>query len=247
MTILLTPSSQRKKTQSISFRKPKTFADIVGSIEPQYGRLSCKSHKRQIDQKILNRNHKPLYYGTITPVYANDPVDYFRVVPTDIADPEFENLLFNELFDIPCIRSVVSTSDLNGYIPESCEVIEMNNSSLHPSRIFMSQLSNSCQTVGKKPQCSVTQDKVLELQGNKENIGSSEKAIQVILNGLRKSIQFSGLSSCKKQSMLKLLVDLGVVLSADGNVKACHLSQNPIDKVVRSLRVEHSIENFGFL
>ena len=175
---------------------------------------------------------------------------YFQVVPSDTNKEEFESLLFNELFDMPCVKSVVSSCDLNGMISESCEFIEMNNSSIHPSRIFRSQLSNSCAASINKDMGLISRSKGIDKFDNKENMKNDDTVIQNMLTHLKHRIQFSGFNSSKKQAMLKLVIDLNTVLNSEAESKSYVYFGKPLDGLPENMRVDgpfKGTQNFKYL
>lgn len=237
-----TPSSHKKKTQSLCLRQPRTFADIKVSIDPNLSRSSWRPNKGMFDPRFTKRKPKPIYFTGTIRANARDPIEYFRTVPDGMAGPDLEALLFDELFEMPVVRSVVSSCDLNAVISESCEFIEMNNSSIHPSRIFRSGLSNSCVTGSKKEAMAVSRDCGREPFDNKENENSDEKAISTLITQLRKRVQFSGLTSCKKQSMLKTIAELDAQLGFDRVNAGIRQSMTPSCSLVHGFKASDSLE-----
>ena len=241
--LIPTPSSHKKKTPSIGFKQPKTFADIITSIDPINIKISCRPSSRPNERFFSKKRTKPLFYNNKENKKMRNPVKYFRIVPRNVQPNELEKTLYEELFDMPCIKSVASSVDLNGMISESYEFIEMNNSSIHPSRIFISQLSNSCATTNRKEQGMKTKDIQDENCNNKENIQNDVRGIEATLHKLKQQIQFSSFNSTKKQSLLKLIIEMNSVLHTKTDYKSYISFVKPLTEVDTNAKKAHPHSN----
>ena len=242
---LLNTTTTKKPRQSQARKRLKTFADIKNCIDsPAHQSLFKSNRVTIIDRKMAKDHKKSCYHNPRDFKEEKDPVNYFQCYSKEIPSDVLETYLYDELFSLPCIKSVTSQSEPNIVISESYEFVEMNNNSIHVSRVFRSQMTNSFKTSINREDMINSKIKPVETQDNKENFRSDEHRILTLIKALKKNVQFSGLDTSKKHIMFKGLTGLEEILNSDEPFKGKYLSQESFGKYLHNRQLPNSIEAF---
>lgn len=236
-------STAKKKYQSLARKRFKTFADIKHCIDSPSAFQSVKNHRMitiQKDSKFRSIYNQENRYS----VEMQDPLDYFHCFDVNTTPDELEIELHDSFFGMPCTKSVTSHSDANIAITESYEFVEMNNNSIHISRVFRSQLTSSFKTTSNRDDMINTKKRQMEVEINKENIRCDAQRILTMLQALKKSVQLSSLDTSKKQVMMKGIVDLTGILNSEEPLRGKYLSQESFGKYLNNKQLPNPIEAF---
>ena len=168
-----------RNTSKRKSKRLKTLSDVKKKYNPR-----CLLFSGQKKAQRNSHNSRPLYYSqkkkrkSKAIVTKTNKQDYFRTLPFPLCDPldqETTDLLHIDFFgSLPKIsENELSGSNLKiDFGSESREFVELQNQSIHISRIFKSGLSKSF-TNSHLP----LKSGVFEEGGNKENWGGDRKKL----------------------------------------------------------------------
>lgn len=236
-------TTSKKRNQSMARKRLRTFADIKHCIDPTPQSTAFKSNRLTVEHKVV-RGYKSSYHHNQLMTENITPEEYFCCFTKNIPKDVLETHLYEELFGLPCIKSMTSKSEANLAITESYEFVEMNNNSIHVSRVFISQLTNSFKTTSNRDNIKQQQKGHIKPRDDKENFRNDEQRIASMLQVLKKNVQFSSLDTSKKQLMIKGIADLGEILNSDDQVKVKYLSQESFGKYLHNKQLPTPIEAF---
>lgn len=239
-----TSNTTHKNRLSPARKRIRTFADIKQRIESSANSSASKSNRAPIAQKIASRCRSSFYASARPTVKRVCAADYFAVVCKGTRAEELEAELYDQLFGMPVAQSVTSNSHGNIAITGSYEFVEMNNNSVHISRVFRSQHSNSFKTPSYRDEPQKPMKLKLEIQNDKENYRNDEQRISNMLMALKKNVQFSTIDAYKKHTMVRGIVQIEDILQSDECHKSKHSSQQSFGKYLHSRQLPNSIEAF---
>lgn len=237
-------SVAKKIRQSLTRQRMKTFADIKYCADATPQSTASKSNRLLSNKKMVGGVKSSFYQNYRPAVSCAKPEEYFSVLPQHIRVDVLEQQLYGQLFCMSPVKSVNSKSEVNLAITESYEFVEMNNNSIHVSRVFRSQLTNSFKTASNREDMKNSKKFQAEAQNNKENYRNDEQKIASMLHTLKKNVQFSGIDTCKKHSIVKGIVEMEDILKAEEQFKGKYLSQESFGKYLHNRQLPNSIEAF---
>jgi len=237
-------STTHKHALSPARKRVRTFADIKQHIESTANSTASKSNRASATQKLASRCRSSFYASARPTVKRTTAAEYFATVRASAKIEELEVQLYDQLFGMPVAQSVASQSEANLAITESYEFVEMNNKSVHVSRVFRSQLSNSFKTPSYRDEPAKLKKRKPELQHDKENYRNDEQRISSMLLALKKNVQFSGVDAIKKHMLVRGVAQIEDILQSDDTQKGKYASQQSFGKYLHSRQLPNSIEAF---
>ena len=238
-------NATKKRRQSLTRQRLRTFADIKHCIDLTPQSTASKSTRFLADTRLSRGIKSSFYNKAKIPTEGVDPEKYFCPMASNTKPETLETRLFDEFFGLSCKKSESDNSQVNNLaITESYEFVEMNNNSIHVSRVFRSQLTNSFKTASNREDVKNPPRRPVDSGCDKENCRNDEQQIATMLRALKKNIQMSGMDACRKQSMVKGIAEMEETLRADERFKGKHLSQESFGKYLHNRQLPNSIEAF---
>ena len=220
----------KQKHSNYNHKRLKTFSEIKKCLKPSKSQCSTKNIKITVEPKrsVALRKSRNSRMESVKAIKT--PKKFFRCFSKDINPFLLEVTMYEEFFNKPYKNSVESESESNRQISESYEFVEMNNQSIHVSKVFRSQISNSFKTSSNKEDLNIMPKKFIQMGEEKENSKNEEQRILNMVLRLKKSVQFSNIDNYKKKLLTNLIKDFEGILDDGESFKTKHQSQQSFGK-----------------
>lgn len=185
-----------KKTQKRKKKRLKTLSDVKKTYKPSCLVSSVKKHS----QRNSYNNYIQVYSSHKKPrASQKQPLkeigEHFKVINPNLDDDFLEEFLHVEFFGFQPKESQISNLKID-FGSESREFIELQNQSIHVSKIFQSNVSRSI-TNSQWPLKSLVFDE--NTNCNKENCMSEEDKLFNMIKQFERSLKVSGINLEKKK------------------------------------------------